>query len=180
MKRQKSALSGWWVLALRLLVVFCALLGSAYCRAEEVAVLVEQSPPNGGEVAGGTGVRYYPRGSMIRLLAVPRPRYQFVYWLGDVVDPLLISTIVHIDGPKIIVAVYAKEEDFALEEMSPRIGIGPGGGIVRAREPTPPPSSFKAVGRLRQPREVIIIFEPSTIFLFGLAAVMLRRKLRRF
>jgi len=174
MKRQKSAFSGWWVLALRLSVVFCALLGSAYCRAEEVAVLIEQSPPNGGEVAGGTGIRYYPLGTYIRLLAVPRPGYQFVYWLGDVVDPLLISTIAHIDGPKIIVAVYAKvPEDVPLESAS--LQIGTGHGIVetgvRAAEPKPPPPPH--------PPPPPPPAEPSTILLFGLAAVILRRRQRR-
>ncbi|HEY4759288.1 MAG TPA: hypothetical protein VIH42_01775 [Thermoguttaceae bacterium] len=174
MKRQNVAFSGWWVLALRLVFVFCALFGSTYCRAEEIAVLIEQSPPKGGEVAGGTGVRYYPAGTYIRLLAIPRPGYQFVYWLGDVVDPLSMNTMAHLDGPMIIVAVYAKVPEDEPESTSPEIGIGAGSAEagVRAAEPTPYPASFGAVGQ--------VILEPSTIFLFGLAAVMLRRIQRRF
>ena len=134
---------------------------------------------------------------MIRLTAVPRPGYHFLYWLGDVIDPHSISTAAYLDGPKIIVAVYARisedeifelgdaeEEIFEFEEMSPSAGgaprsMGGGGGGVRAKEPTPPASSFRAVGHPRKP-SVEVIAEPSTVFLFGLAAVMLRRKQRRF
>lgn len=174
MKRQNVTSSGWWVSATRLMVLFCALFVSTHCLAEDVAVLIGQSPPNGGEVAGGTGVRYYPSGSMIRLLAIPRPGFQFVYWLGDVVDPLLISTVVHIDGPKIIIAVYAKlPEDEPLESASPQIGVAAGSAEtgVRAAEPKPSPP--------HPPPPPPPPAEPSTIFLFGLAAVILRRRYRR-
>ena len=176
MESQNLAISGWWVLALRLLFVFCVLFvfGSAYCGAEEVAVLIEQSPPQGGEVAGGTGVRYFPFGSTIRLTAVPRPGYQFIYWLGDVVNPLSINTFAYLDGPKIIVVVYAKvPEGEPVESTSPGTGVGPGSVEpgVRAAEPTPPPPP--------RPPPPPPPAEPSTIFLFGLAAVMLRRRQRR-
>jgi len=172
MKRQ-SAFSGWWVLALRLVFVVCALFGSAHCRAEDVAVLIEQSPENGGELAGGTGVRYYPLGTYIRLLAVPRPGWYFVYWLGDVVDPLSMNTMVHLDGPMIIVAVYAKIPEDEPESNSPQIGTSQEstGAGIRAGEPTPPP--------IPPPPPPPPPAEPSTILLFGLAAAMLRRNQRR-
>lgn len=192
MRRYNSAFLGWPVFALSLSLVFSGLFASAYCQAVEVAVLIEQSPPKGGEVAGGTGVRYFPFGSTIRLTAVPSPGYHFLFWLGDVVDPQSINTVAHLDGPMVIVAVYAKtseEKFFEREDMSSSIEMatrgegegeaGGGGGGVRAEEPTPPPSSFKAVGWVRRPPTAVIL-EPSTIFLFGLAAVMLRRKQRPF
>ena len=174
MRRHNSAYLGWRVFALGLLLVFSGLFASAYCQAAEVAVLIEQRPPGGGEIAGGTGVRYFPFGSLIRLTAVPKPDYQFLYWLGDVADPLLVNTSAHLDGPMIIVAVYAKVPEDEVEEVNATVGMLPrsAGGGVRAEEPTPPPSSFKA--------RAWVIVEPSTIFLFGLAAVMLRRKQRRF
>jgi len=173
MKRHNLAFLGWRVLALSLLLGFFA---SAYCQAVEVAVLIEQRPPAGGEVAGGTGVRYFPFGSLIRLTAIPKPGYHFLYWLGDVTDPLSFSTSAHLEGPMIIVAVYAKvsREVSEVGEVAPR-GVGDGGGDGRrAEEPTPPPSSFKPVWRPSEPP----IAEPSTILLFGLAAVMLRRMRR--
>jgi len=179
MRRHSSAYLGWRVFVLGLLLVFCGLFASAYCQAADVAVLIEQSPPSGGEVAGGTGIRYFPFGSKITLTAVPKRGYHFLYWLGDVVDPHSISTVAFLDGPKIIVAVYAKvpeEGRLELEAISPPSSAGSGGGGgVRAAEPTsslsPPPPSPP-----HPPPPPIA--EPSTIFLFGLAAVMLR-KMRR-
>jgi len=185
MGRYNLTFLGWRVLASGLLFVFSGLFASAHCQAAEIAVLIEQKPKGGGEVSGGTGVRYFPPGSEIRLTAIPKLGYQFLYWLGDVADPRSNNTSAHLDGPKIFVAVYGKifeEEVHECEEMSPMVGMpkrsAGGGGGVRAEEPMPPPPSYGAGARLRKPPAVIP--EPSTIFLFGLAAAMLRRKRRRF
>ena len=171
MRRYNLTFLGWRVLALGLLPVFSGLFASAHCQAAEIAVLIEQKPKGGGEVSGGTGVRYFPFGSLIRLTAIPRPGYHFLYWLGDVADPLSSNTVAHLDGPMIIVVVYAKTPEEQPLEMNPPISLGrDGGGGVRAEEPMPPPSSFRSVGW--------VIVEPSAIFLFGLAALMLRRMRR--
>ena len=158
------------------------MFASAHCQAGEIAVLIEQKPTEGGEVSGGTGVRYFPPGSMIRLTAIPRPGYEFLYWLGDVADPRSNNTSANLEGPKIIVAVYGKlreEEVLECDEVSPPAGVAPksmgGGGAVREEEPMPSPPSFKAVGRRQEPPEEVIA-EPATVLLFGLAAAMLRRK----
>ena len=34
------------------------------------------------------------------------PGFKFVYWLGDVSNPEAVSTVVHLDKPKIVIAVF--------------------------------------------------------------------------
>ncbi len=78
-----------------------------YCTAGNIAVLVQQTPANGGSVTPGIGVHEIGTNSQIALTAVPKPGYQFVYWLGDVADPTANNTTAYADNPKIIIAVFA-------------------------------------------------------------------------
>jgi hypothetical protein len=64
------------------------------------------------------------------LTAIPRPGYQFVYWLGDVSEPTENSTIVYLDMPKIVLAVFEQSEyEFLFVEEHSQSARG-GGGLV--------------------------------------------------
>jgi hypothetical protein len=78
------------------------------------------------------GVYHFELNSEVTLTAVPKPGYQFVYWLGDVSDPAATNTIVYLDKPKIIIAVFEQSEYgvLAAEEGMPGGGGGGGGGLV--------------------------------------------------
>jgi len=95
-------------------VTFAAVLGffaqRADCQTAEVGLLIQQSPTQGGEVHPTAGVYRLRPYSQITLTAVPQRGYQFVYWLGDVSDPSSTTTIVYLDRPKIIIAVFEPME----------------------------------------------------------------------
>jgi hypothetical protein len=111
------------------------------------------------------------------LTAVPKSGYRFVYWLGDVSDPTANSTIVYLDAPKIVIAVFERSEyDFlAAEERSqsrPVGGLsssgadysrgGGGGGIgripsQREREEEPPEGDFPVPEPIPEPATGVLL-----------------------
>ncbi len=117
--------------ALLLLILAVA----ATVRADEngYAVLIEQSPIHAGTVNPGLGVHKADIGSTITLTAMPKPGYRFLYWLGDVNSPASMSTQVRMDAPKIVVAVYERDEfELPLPEMDEgNLAGAPRGGAMR-------------------------------------------------
>jgi len=109
-------------------VLLCVLLAPDRCKAQNTALLLQQTPPNGGILTPGSGVHSFGTNTDITLKAVPKPGYQFVYWLGDVSDSRANATIVFLDAPKIIIAVFERtQHDFSfLEEF---IKSAPVGGL---------------------------------------------------
>jgi len=173
MKRETSVFVGWRSCALALSIVSFGLSAPAYCRTAGVALLVQQTPAQGGTVVPPPGVHYFAPDSQVALAAIPKPGYRFLYWLGDVSDPNSSSTSVYLDSPKIIVAVFAEiPESYVVGGGSPsvdRFEESAGGGGISTRQglmppPPPPPPPPPA--------------EPSTVFLLGLGAMMLRRSRR--
>ncbi len=92
--------------------------------AQEYAVLVQQSPAEGGKVNPGQGVHAYGPDQRVQLNAVPNSGYQFVYWIGDVADPTANSTTMSVDGPKIVIAVFERNEFEFLAPALP-VSVGP-------------------------------------------------------
>ena len=108
----------------RIVILLTALIGAAlivpaYSNTQPTALLLQQTPANGGTVTPATGVHKFETDSMVTLTAIPNPGYQFVYWLGDVSDPTSTSTVAYLDSPKIIIAVFERSEhQFAeMQEM---------------------------------------------------------------
>ena len=62
---------------------------------------------------------------MVTLTTVPKAGYHFVYWLGDVSDPTANRTMLAVDGPKIIIAVFERNEYEKLDSSSMPISSGP-------------------------------------------------------
>ncbi len=98
-------------------------------QANETALLLQQSPVDGGTINLGTGVHYFENKSEVSLRATPKPGYHFVCWLGDVSDTVSQSTVAYLDSPKIIIAIYERVEyDFLTKDDSVHIVPGGGGG----------------------------------------------------
>ena len=94
------------------------------------ALLIQSSPPDAGSVTPGTGVHKTVVGQTVALSAVPKQGYQFLYWLGDVSSTSGPDTTISVDSPKLVVAVFARED---FDEELPGAGIvdgqfSPGGG----------------------------------------------------
>jgi hypothetical protein len=139
------------LLLLVLAVVFCGLLKPAYCQTNRPVLLLQQIPADAGTMTPDPGVHYLEQNTIVTLTAVPRPGYQFVYWLGDVSDPQLNRTTAYLDAPKIIIAIFERAE-FDLEDLSePTQGI-PGGlaGGLRASAADYSRQGFSGGGGARQ------------------------------
>ena len=126
MKNGASIFVGCKKLILAITVIWIGLSGSAYCQQPETTMLLlRQTPLNGGTITPDIGVHNVDLNAEITLTAVPKPGYQFVYWLGNVSDPTSNSTVVHIDTPRIIIAVF-KQIKYDLVEFEIRSRSAPG------------------------------------------------------
>ena len=114
--------------------VFAALpFCPAYGEAPTVALLLQQTPTQGGIVTPTAGIYQFEPNSAITLSAMPKTGYQFVCWLGDVVDPSASITSTYLNKPKIIIAVFEQTSyDYsAAGELIITGAAGGGGGSSR-------------------------------------------------
>ena len=102
-------------------------LAPADCNAQEVVLLLNQTPAKGGDISPIAGVHHFKTDSQITLNAKPKPGYQFVHWLGDVSDATATSTLVYLNKPKVVVAVFEQAE-YGARNILPSAGGGGGGG----------------------------------------------------
>jgi hypothetical protein len=117
------------LMQLALIVIVLSLQASGF--ADTVSLLLQQTPPNGGEINPGVGVHDLLTDSYMTLTAVAKPGYQFVYWLGDVSDPTSNSTVVSGDSSKIVIAVFERVEYEHLVAAE-TINSAGGGGLRRS------------------------------------------------
>lgn len=111
-----------------MLVVVLGAARSGQAAVGNTALLLKQSPANGGTVTPGVGVHNLVSDSVVNLTAIPEQGYRFVYWLGDVSDPESNNTVASLDSPKIIIAVFERDSYEYLPEPS-AIRSMPGGGL---------------------------------------------------
>ena len=126
MKRGISIFHGRGFIISAIAIIACWLAVPAYCQTQDIVLLIEQTPVKGGEITPGAGVHHFEPGSEVTLTANPKPGYQFVYWLGDVSDSTSSSTVVYLNKPKVIIAVFEKTENGA----SAGGGLSSGGGGI--------------------------------------------------
>ncbi len=130
MKPGSPPFVGWRRLISAIAIIVGWLFAPAYCQTPDVALLLQQTPAKGGVMTPIAGVYHFELNSEVTLTAVPKPGYQFVYWLGDVSDPAATNTIVYLDKTKIIIAVFEQSEYDALAAEEGMSGGGGGGGLV--------------------------------------------------
>lgn len=133
MKGQKKMNPRWSVITGCILLVLSVSAGAQGADENSYTLLIQTSPPDGGIVSPGTGVLAMPAGQKIPLTATPNRGYRFAYWLGDVSSNGPTDAVVSIDSPKLVVAVFVREE---FEETLPGLSVidgqvGGGGGGQR-------------------------------------------------
>lgn len=121
-----------WSLLWLVLAVSCLVPSNS--RGAKMALLLKQSPVDGGSVEPGTGVHRIDGNSQVTLRAVPQPGYRFVTWLGDVDESTSQVTGAFMDSPKIIVAVFERNEFESIEEATMQYGYGGGGARASATD----------------------------------------------
>jgi hypothetical protein len=134
MKPIDSTASKVCVIILLLLPAITA--APAYCQVQvyDYALMIEQSPVQGGKITPSAGVHKFGPDEVITLTAIPNPGYQFMCWLGDVDETVESSTTILLDGPKVIIAVFERTE-FAFDLKEEPAGVGLGASLV-ANNPT--------------------------------------------
>ncbi len=150
-------------LAFAIVVIACGWLAPAYCRAD-VVLLLEQTPIKGGEITPVAGVYHFAPGAEVTLTANPKPGYQFVHWLGDVSDPTATSTVVYLNKPKVIIAVFEQTEHgiSADEQVLPVGGGGAPGGLFPTALDLSRPGGFNGGGGAKpQPPHFTYVIHPN-------------------
>jgi uncharacterized membrane protein YgcG len=112
---------------LRLAVAIMAfgLIMPAYSQTQDIVLLIEQTPVKGGEISPAAGVHHFKPDTEVTLTAVPKPGYKFVHWLGEVSDATASSTVVYLNKPKVIIAVFEQAEHGVSSDGE---GLTAGGG----------------------------------------------------
>jgi len=149
MKVGSPTLVGCKGVAVAIAIVAGWLFAPAYCQTPSVALFLQQTPAQGGVMTPIAGVHHFVPGSQVNLTATPQPGYQFVHWLGDVSDPTTNRTVVYLDKPKIVVAVFEQIEYGILSagESAPVAGGGVvGGGLMSTAGDYGRPVSLSAGG----------------------------------
>jgi hypothetical protein len=171
-------------------IVCLLLVGLAVpaCAADDAgyALLLQSSPVNGGNIAPGNGVHKVQIGDQVKVVAVPSTGYRFLYWIGDVGEVGTAQTFVRMDSPKLVVAVFEREQFDKL----PEVGIVGGasadsGGLVKS--PSSSSASSVSISGYRGDSNVTYVIEnetiktpePATLFLLGLGAVATRIRCKK-
>ncbi|MHC4260319.1 MAG: InlB B-repeat-containing protein [Planctomycetota bacterium] len=122
------------IISLAVLIALSGLFDTAYARTGEPLLLLQQSPPEGGTITPDVGLHKFDLHTDVTLTAVAEQGYQFVCWLGDVSDPAANRTVVHLDAPKIVIAVYERDEFELLTPSMSAVSASVGGAFISARD----------------------------------------------
>jgi hypothetical protein len=128
MKRINPAHVGFRGVFFTLVIVVISTFSPAYSQNQKMTLLVQQTPNEGGEVTPLAGAYKYEQGSEVTLTATPNNGYEFLYWLGDVSSQESVNTTVHLDKPKIVIAVFEQIKG-GIEAPNMNGGGGGGGGL---------------------------------------------------
>ncbi len=142
------------------LMAVVAITQSAYCQGEGYyCLMIQQSSVDAGFVTPGVGIHQVAVGEQVTLKAIPKPGYRFVYWMGNVSDASAGQTIVVVDAPKIVVAVFERTEHELLLEAGDFTGGqgGGGGGLVGIGVSISGGGSVSAGGGYPDPPKRIVI-----------------------
>ena len=105
----------------------------ASAQEDGTSLMLEITPPQGGSLNIVPGVYSYDKFAEVTLVATPKPGYQFAYWIGNVTNATTGTTMVFLDSPKMVIAVFARNvfETVGLESDY-IVGGGGGSGLTRS------------------------------------------------
>jgi hypothetical protein len=127
--KRKDPKFGKGTLVIACVVFLFCLAGTGQCE-EGTALMLEVSPVDGGTLNLSPGVYTYDRDAAVTLTAAPKPGYQFVYWVGSVDNATTSTTMVYLDSPKIVIAVFERSKfDLVEFEEGPVASVG-GGRLI--------------------------------------------------
>jgi len=140
---------------------------------------IEQSPAKAGTVTPDSGTHRFSANSVVTLAAEPRSGYQFAYWLGDVADPGAKRTTVHVDAPKVVVAIFKPAERDPFQKSFSGGGGGDGDLTATAVDFSIPSWSPSGGGSTDTPdTPPVHTPEPATLAMLALGALALRQRKR--
>jgi len=122
-------------------IMSLGLIVPAYSQTQDIVLLIEQTPIKGGEITPAAGVHHFKPGTEVLLTAVPKPGYKFIHWLGEVSDATANKTVVYLDKPKVIIAVFEQAEH----------GVSADGGTLPAGGGGAPGGLFPTALNLSRP-----------------------------
>ena len=178
-------------------LVSFVLFTPAYCQIDGTALLLEQSPAEGGRITPAAGLHQYDKYADVVLTAVPNPGFQFVYWLGDVSDATASTTIVYLNSPKIVIAVFERVRyEYMTVVDRAQLSVGRSELISSARDyarteagsgsgrrpppeferPKPPKEPEFPVPQQGEPEFPVPVPEPATAALLALGAALIATK----
>jgi len=143
-----------------IVLIMCGLTSPAYSQSKDMVLLLEQTPVKGGEITPVAGVHYFKPESEVVLTAVPKAGYKFTHWLGDVSDPTAASTVVYLNEPKVIIAVFEKAEQGISGDGEGFLaggGGGGGGGLVPTALDLSRPGGFGGGGGVKSQKPVFYV-----------------------
>jgi len=124
-------------------------------------LIIQQSPIDTGIVTPGVGVHRQGLNERVSIQAIAKPGYRFVYWLGGVENPTDNKTFVNVDAPKIVIAVFEREEfEFLSESDFVPNGATIGGAVATARDTIGGTGEVSPSGGALPPRPPIYLTPP--------------------
>jgi len=109
--------------------------GPVMGQVENTSLLLQMTPAEGGRISYGQGLHEFEKDTEVTLMAVAQPGYQFVYWLGDVTSATSNSTVVYLDSPKIVIAVFERSSyAFGKRFEAAQSSRGGGGAFASAAD----------------------------------------------
>lgn len=187
--RDKHSISfGCRGVMLAIAVLLSGSLKPVYCETVDSVLLLQQTPPQGGTITPDVGVHHFGLHTYVTLTAVPKPGYIFVYWMGDVSDPTANRTVVYLDAPKIVIAVFERDRYEHLDirdigRSAPIGGVFVGaaeygrGGFTGGGGKKPKPHNGETE-EIPEPDFPVPVPEPAVVYMLGLAGLALMRKRR--
>jgi len=136
---------------------------------------IEQSPAKAGKVTPDSGTHRFSANSVVNLAAEPQAGYQFAYWLGDVADPTAKQTTIHVDAPKMVVAIFRRAERDPFQKS---FGGGGGGELSATAVDFSVPNWSLAGGSVKPDTPdtpPVHTPEPATLAMLALGGLALRR-----
>jgi hypothetical protein len=118
------------------LIITAVLFTPVYCQVPHVTLTLRQNSAQSGRIIPDPGVHDFAINSEVTLTAIPKRGYHFVCWLGDVADSTSSTTIVFLDKPKVVIAVFEQNEyDTSSVEANTPGGAGGGSVAIVYRSP---------------------------------------------